>query len=440
MLPTTSFLFSKTSLYVNKPLVSCKAQLTQTRPIYIPNRISDNSYVRILDTTLRDGEQAPGASMMGSQKLQIARQLSQMGVDIIEAGFPSSSKEEYEAVRRIALEVGNSDNGAGYAPVIAASARCVKEDIGPAWEAVKLAKYPRVCIFISTSSIHMKHKLGKTEEDVIRIVKEALAFAKSLGVVDLEFISEDSARSERRFLYQLFEEAIRGGATTLLMTDTVGYTFPHEWADFVQDVRRNVSGIDGVVLGTHCHDDIGLATANTLAAASAGARQLDVTINGIGERTGNASLEEVVMALKCRGKDLLGGLRTGINPKYIYPTSKMVEEYSGLHIQPHKAIVGANAFAHASGIHQDGVLKYKGTYEIISPEEVGRLQSSDGIVLGKLSGRHAFRRRLNELGYKLEGKTFEEVFSEFKALAEKKKNISDRDIESLMPENKTAAA
>lgn len=431
---TSSTFFSNTSL------VSCKEQLTQTRPIYIPNRIPDDSYVRILDTTLRDGEQAPGASMTGYQKLEIARQLAQMGVDIIEAGFPISSKEEFEAVRQIASEVGNSPNGAGYLPVIAAGARCVKEDIVAAWEAVKLAKHPRVCIVIATSSIHMKHKLGKTEEDVIRTVKEALAFAKSLGVVDLEFVSEDSARSERRFLYQVFEEAIQGGATTLVMTDTVGYTFPHEWADIVQDVRRNVHGIDGVILATHCHNDLGLATSNTLAAASAGARQLEVTINGIGERAGNASLEEVVMALKCRGKDLLGGLRTGVDPKYIYAASKMVEEYSGLHIQPHKAIVGANAFAHASGIHQDGVLKYRATYEIISPAEVGRPEIGDGIVLGKLSGRHAFQRRLNQLGYELDGKTFDEVFAQFKALAEKKKNISDHDIESLVPKGKIPTA
>ncbi|KAJ8449034.1 hypothetical protein Cgig2_004089 [Carnegiea gigantea] len=242
MLSVNSTFFSNTSF------VSCKAQLTQTRPIYIPNKIPDDSYIRIMDTTLRDGEQAPGASMTGYQKLEIARQLAPMGVDIIEAGFPCSSKEEFEAVRQIASEVGNSPNGAEYLPVIAAAARCVKEDIVAAWEAVKLAKYPRVCMFIATSSIHMKHKLGKTEEDVIRTVKEALAFAKSLGVVDLGFVSEDSA--------------------------------------------RNVHGIDGVILATHCHNDLGLATSNTLAAASAGARQLEVTINGIGERAGNASLEE----------------------------------------------------------------------------------------------------------------------------------------------------
>lgn len=422
---------------------SAKAEFTPSRPIYIPNRISDSSYVRILDTTLRDGEQAPGASMTGLQKLEIARQLAQMGVDIIEAGFPPSSKEEFEAVRRIAIEVGNprdDDDDGSSVPVIAAGARCVKGDIVAAWEAVKLAKYPRLSVFIATSKIHMKHKLGKSEEDVIRTVREALAFAKSLGIVDLQFISEDSARSERKFLYKVFEEAIESGATTLLMTDTVGYRFPHEWTEFVQDVRKTIRGIDKVILGAHCHDDLGLATASTLAAASAGARQLDVTINGIGERAGNACLEEVVMALKCRGKDLLGGLHTGVNPKYIYAASKMVEEYSGLQIQPHKAIVGANAFAHASGVHQDGVLKHRGTYEIMSPEDVGRSQSADGIVLGKLSGRHAFQLRLKQLGYELDDETFDHVFSQFKTLAEKKKNLSDQDIQSLVPKDKSATA
>ncbi|KAL9242650.1 hypothetical protein vseg_016633 [Gypsophila vaccaria] len=418
------------------PSSCCISAQLRTRPIYIPNRIPDSSYVRILDTTLRDGEQAPGAAMTGQQKLDVANMLASLGVDVIEAGFPCSSKEEFEAVRRIAEEVGNNVvDETGFVPVIGGFARCVKKDVQAAWDAVKAAKYPRVTIFIGTSGIHMKHKLRKSEEDIINSVREVLGFAKSLGVHDLQFIAEDASRSEKRFVYQLFEEAIKAGATTLDMADTVGYRLPHEWGNYIEDVKKNVSGIENVVLATHCHNDLGLATANTISAARAGARQLEVTINGIGERAGNASLEEVVMAIKCRGQDLIGGLYTGINTPLIYQTSKMVEEYSGLRLQPHKAIVGANAFSHASGIHQDGVLKHRGTYEIMAAEDVGR-STSGGIVLGKLSGRHAFQHRLQQLGYEVDARTFDEMFIRFKTLAENKKSLSDSDMKSLLQEEK----
>ncbi|KAJ8440359.1 hypothetical protein Cgig2_012795 [Carnegiea gigantea] len=390
------------------------------RPVYIPDRIPDKSYVRVLDTTLRDGEQAAGVALTGPEKLEIARLLAKLGVDVIEAGFPSSSREEFEAVRQIAIEVGNNVDENGHVPVISGLARCVEKDVEATWEAVKHAKYPRVTMVISTSKIHMQYKLKKSEEDVLSIVRDM---------------------ADRRFLYQLVEEAIKGGATTIDFADTVGYKFPHEWAQFFQEARESIPGIDNVVLATHCHDDLGLATANTLAAVHAGARQVEVTINGIGERAGNASLEEVVMAIKCRGNDLLGGIYTGINTKHIFTTCKRVEELSGLPIQPNKSIVGRNAFVHASGIHQDGVLKHRGTYEIISPEDIGRPRpSNDGIVLGKLSGRHALQTKLTELGYELDDEKFKYVFWRFKALAEKKKDLCDSDIKSLLLEEKVAKA
>ncbi|KAK9667749.1 hypothetical protein RND81_13G009000 [Saponaria officinalis] len=334
-------LVTKRTINTTTTTPSCITAGLRTRPIYVPNKIPDSSYVRILDTTLRDGEQAPGAAMTGQQKLNVAHMLANLGVDVIEAGFPCSSKEEFEAVRRIAQEVGNNEvDETGFVPVIGGFARCVKKDVEAAWEAVKGAKYPRVTIFIGTSGIHMKHKLRKSEEDVIMSVREVFGFAKSLGVQDLQFIAEDASRSEKRFVYQLFEEAIKAGATTVDMADTVGYRLPHEWANYIEDVRKNVRGIENVVLATHCHNDLGLATANTIAAAGAGARQLEVTINGIGERAGNASLEEVVMALKCRGQDLCGGLHTGINTPLIYPTSKMVKHINS----PFVLIVSKKSF------------------------------------------------------------------------------------------------
>ncbi|KAL5539588.1 hypothetical protein UlMin_046161 [Ulmus minor] len=403
------------------------------RPEYIPNRISDPNYVRIFDTTLRDGEQSPGASLTSKEKLDIARQLAKLGVDIIEAGFPAASKDDFEAVKMIAKEVGNSVDADGYVPVICGLSRCNENDIRRAWEAVKYAKRPRIHTFIATSPIHMEYKLRKTKKEVVEIARSMVKFARSLGCEDVEFSPEDAGRSEREFLYEILGEVIKAGATTLNIPDTVGYTVPKEFGQLIADIKANTPGIENVIISTHCQNDLGLSTANTISGACAGARQLEVTINGIGERAGNASLEEVVMTLKCRGEQELGGLHTGINTRHISMTSKMVEELTGLHVQPHKAIVGANAFAHESGIHQDGMLKHKGTYEIISPEDIGYERADEaGIVLGKLSGRHALRRRLEELGYELEDEQLETIFWRFKAVAEQKKRVTDADLRALV--------
>ncbi|KAK9141337.1 hypothetical protein Scep_011018 [Stephania cephalantha] len=412
--------------------VKCSAAPHQ-RPEYIPNRIPDPSYVRIFDTTLRDGEQSPGATMTSKEKLDVARQLAKLGVDVIEAGFPASANDDLEAVKAIAKEVGNTVDGDGHVPVICGLARCNRSDIEKSWEAVKYAKRPRIHTFIATSDIHLNYKLNKSREEVVAIAREMVNYARSLGCDDVEFSPEDAGRSDREFLYQVLGEVIKAGATTLNIPDTVGYTLPSEFGQLIADIKANTPGIENVIISTHCQNDLGLSTANTLAGAYAGARQLEVTINGIGERAGNASLEEVVMAIKCRGQELLGGLYTGINTRHIVMASKMVAEYSGLHVQPHKAIVGANAFAHESGIHQDGMLKFKGTYEIISPEDIGLSRTNDsGIVLGKLSGRHALRSRLLELGYELNGKELDDVFWRFKAVAEKKKHLTDGDLEALV--------
>ncbi|XP_072967174.1 2-isopropylmalate synthase A-like [Typha angustifolia] len=404
-----------------------------SRPEYIPNRISDPNYVRIFDTTLRDGEQSPGATMTSSEKLVVARLLSRLGVDIIEAGFPASSPDDLDAVRSIAMEVGNHPAGEdGHVPVICGLARCNKKDIDAAWEAVRLAKKPRVHTFIATSEIHMQHKLRKTREEVVAIAREMVAYARSLGCPDVEFSPEDAGRSDREFLYHVLEEVIKAGATTLNIPDTVGYTLPSEFESLIADIKANTPGIENVIISTHCQNDLGLATANTLAGVRGGARQVEVTVNGIGERAGNASLEEVVLAIKCR-QELMGGLYTGINTQFIVLASKTVQEHTGLYVQPHKAIVGANAFAHESGIHQDGMLKYKGTYEIISPDDIGLTRANDcGIVLGKLSGRHAVKSKLLELGYDINEKEFDDFFKRYKEVAEKKKQITDEDIEALI--------
>ncbi|GER27873.1 2-isopropylmalate synthase [Striga asiatica] len=448
------------------------------RPEYIPNHIPDPKYVRIFDTTLRDGEQSPGATMTTKEKLDIARQLARLGVDIIEAGFPASSDADFQGVQLIAREVGNADTD--HVPVICGLSRCNKRDIDRAWEAVRFAKKPRIHTFIATSEIHMKFKLKMTPEQVIDKARSMVTYARSLGCDDVEFSPEDAGRSDREFLYQILGEVIKAGATTLNIPDTVGYTLPNEFGQLIADIKANTPGIENVIISTHCQNDLGLSTANTLAGASAGARQLEVTINGIGERAGNASLEEflygaliyqeqnlkvidtkeepktrisfyelqgnfivmngitfssiqVVMALKCRGEQILDGLYTGINTQHIIMASKMVEEYSGLRVQPHKAIVGANAFAHESGIHQDGMLKHKNTYEIISPEDIGLLRSNEsGIVLGKLSGRHALKAKMLELGYDIDGKELDDLFARFKDVAGNKKIITDDDLVALV--------
>ncbi|CAL0332993.1 unnamed protein product [Lupinus luteus] len=402
------------------------------RPPYIPNHIPDPNYVRILDTTLRDGEQAPGAAMTSEQKLELARQIVKLGVDIIDVGFPSASKDDFMAVKMVAQEIGNGEYDDGYVPVITCICRCNEKDITTAWEAVKYAKRPRLITFIATSPIHMEYKLKKTKEQVLEIAPKMVKFARSLGCNDIQFAAEDAARSDREFLYQIFGEVIKAGATTLDIPDTVGIMMPCEYGKLIADIKANTPGIQNVILATHCHNDLGVATADTLEGAHAGARQLEVTINGIGERAGNASLEEVVMALKYRGH-VFGGLYTGINTTHLIKTSKMVEEYSGLHLQPHKALVGANAFVHESGIHQDGMIKHKGTYQIISPEDIGLEKSNRvGIVLGKLSGRQALRKRLEELGYELRDEEVESVFWHFKEVAEKKKRVTDDDLRDLV--------
>lgn len=371
--------------------------------------------------------------MTVKEKLDIARQLAKLGVDIIEAGFPAASEQDREAVKVIAKEVGNAVDENGYVPVICGLARCNRKDIDAAWDAVKHAKRPRVHTFIATSEIHMTYKLNKTKEQVIETARNMVQYARSLGCNDIEFSPEDAGRSDKDFLYQILGEVIKAGATTLNIPDTVGYTVPEEFGRLIADIKSNTPGIDDVIISTHCQNDLGLSTANSLAGACAGARQVEVTINGIGERAGNASLEEVVMTLKCRGDQILGGLYTGINTQHIVIASKMVAEYSGLQVQPHKAIVGANAFAHESGIHQDGMLKNAATYEIIEPEDIGLQRSNKaGIVLGKLSGRHALGKKLLELGYDLKGKELDDIFWRFKAVAEQKKHVTDADIIALV--------
>lgn len=385
--------------------------------------------MRILDTTLRDGEQAPGASMSTEQKLAVSRLLAHLGVDVIEAGFPCSSPESFNAAKAIASEVGcHPVIPGGHVPVIAVVARSNKKDIDTAWAAVKHARHPRINTFIATSEIHMKHKLRMSKDAVVKTAVEMVAYARALGCHDVSFAAEDAGRSDREFLHHILKEVIKAGATTIIIPDTVGYNMPSEYANLIADVKLNTSG---AIIATHCHNDLGFATANTLAGAEAGARQLEVTINGIGERAGNAALEEVVMAIKCR-RELLG-LHTGIDTKNIVAASKMVAEFSGLYVQPHKAIVGVNAFAHESGIHQDGVLKYRGTYEIISPEDIGLSRSNEsGIVLGKLSGRHALKARLLKLGHDMNGKELDDIFARFKEIAATKKKFSDDDIEALV--------
>ncbi|MFN8402371.1 MAG: 2-isopropylmalate synthase [Anaerolineales bacterium] len=392
--------------------------------------MTTNNYVRIFDTTLRDGEQSPGATMTSVEKLEVARSLAMMGVDIIEAGFPAASPDDLEAVRQIAAEVGNpaSPSLEARVPIIAGLARANKSDIDKAWEAVQSAKHPRIHTFLATSPIHMKHKLKMDPEEVVGRVSEMVAYAKSF-CDDVEFSPEDAGRSDPEFLYVVLGEAIKAGATTLNIPDTVGYTTPDEFYALIDGIIKNTPGMhDGITISVHCHDDLGLATANTLAGIRAGARQAEVTMNGIGERAGNTSLEEVVMALKTRHP--VFDLETGIETKQISRVSKLVSNYTGIVVQPNKAIVGANAFAHEAGIHQDGMLKHQTTYEIMRPEDVGVNQTK--LVLGKHSGRHALRTRLAELGHSLDEVELDKAFARFKELADRKKVIVDADLEALI--------
>jgi len=388
-----------------------------------------SEYVRIFDTTLRDGEQSPGATMTSAEKLEVARGLARLGVDVIEAGFPAASPDDLEAVRRIAIEVGNSADG-GRVPIICGLARATKNDIDKAWQAVQPAAKPRIHTFLATSEIHMQYKLRMTRQQVLDRVAEMVAYARSL-CEDVEFSPEDAGRSDPAFLYEVLAVAIRAGATTLNIPDTVGYTTPDEFGALIAGIIKNTPGIDNCIVSVHCHNDLGLATANTLAGLRAGARQAEVTINGIGERAGNTALEEVVMALKSR-RDLFG-VETGINTREIMRTSRLVSSITGIRVQPNKAIVGANAFAHSSGIHQDGVLKERTTYEIIDPAEVGAGVSR--IVLTARSGRHALRHRLEELGFALTDDEFERVYEAFLDVADKKKEVYDEDLEAIVGES-----
>ncbi|MGZ6315959.1 MAG: 2-isopropylmalate synthase [Anaerolineales bacterium] len=389
-----------------------------------------NSYLRIFDTTLRDGEQSPGATMTSAEKLEVARSLARLGVDIIEAGFPAASPDDLEAVRRIALEVGNPPTAESNTrvPTIAGLARANRSDIDKAWEAVQGAQSPRIHIFLATSPIHMKHKLKMDPEDVVQRVSEMVTYARTL-CADIEFSPEDAGRSDPEFLYVVLGEAIKAGATTLNIPDTVGYTTPDEFHALIAGIIQNTPGMsDAITISVHCHDDLGMATANTLAGIRAGARQAEVTVNGIGERAGNTSLEEVVMSLKTR--PAVFNVETGIDTRHIARVSRMVSNYTGIVVQPNKAIVGANAFAHEAGIHQDGMLKHTLTYEIMRPEDVGINQTR--LVLGKHSGRHAFRSRLAEMGHSLDDTELDKAFARFKELADRKKVITDADLEALM--------
>ena len=379
----------------------------------------------IFDTTLRDGEQSPGASMNTKEKIQIATQLEKLGVDVIEAGFAAASKGDFEAIYKISEVVKNS--------TICSLARALENDIEQAAKAIEPASKKRIHTFIATSPIHMKYKLKMTPDEVIKKAVEAVKFAKSF-VDDVEFSCEDAGRSDLGFLKEICSAVIEVGAKTINIPDTVGIKMPSEVAYIIEEIKEYTKG--KAIISVHNHNDLGLAVANSLAAIVAGARQIECTINGLGERAGNAALEEIVMALKVR-EDYFDDVYTEINTKEIYPTSRMIASITGIEPQPNKAIVGKNAFAHESGIHQDGVLKHKKTYEIFSPEEIG-LDLSDTLVLGKHSGRAAFKDKLEKLGFSLNQEELNSAFEKFKELADKKKEIYDDDIRALVTSNMTS--
>ncbi|QTA81544.1 2-isopropylmalate synthase [Desulfonema limicola] len=381
--------------------------------------MSDRVY--IFDTTLRDGEQSPGASMNTAEKLRLATQLEKLGVDVLEAGFPAASEGDFEAVSRIASKLEKTE--------VAALCRANKHDIDKAWGAVQHAVKPKIHTFIATSDIHLKYKLNMTRDEVVQAAVDAVKYAKTF-TESVEFSAEDGSRSDRDFLCKIFGAAIEAGATVVNLPDTVGYAIPSEFAELAKYVIEHTPNMHKAILSIHCHNDLGLATANTLAAIGVGARQAEVTVNGIGERAGNTSLEEVVMALRTRNNYM--PMHTGIVTENIYPVSRLVSMITGIIVQPNKAIVGANAFAHEAGIHQDGMLKNPMTYEIMSPESIGLNTSK--LVLGKHSGRHALRSRLKELGYDLSDEELNTVFTKFKELADKKKHVVDEDLEVIVTE------
>src|SRR3954462_14691718 len=376
--------------------------------------------VIIFDTTLRDGEQSPGISLNTGEKLEIAQQLARLGVDIIEAGFPIASPGDFQAVQAIAREVEG--------PVIAGLARANPADVDRAWEAVRDAQRPRIHTFVSTSDIHIEHQLQATREDVKGLARASVAQAKAL-CDDVEFSPMDATRADKQFTAEVIQIALDEGATTINVPDTVGYAMPGEYAAFLTDLYEMVPALRGVTLSVHCHDDLGLAVANSFAGVQAGARQVECAINGIGERAGNASLEEIVMLLKTREADV--GLSTGVSTREIARTSRLISRLTGYAVQPNKAVVGRNAFQHESGIHQDGVLKERSTYEIMSAESVG-FDDTQSLVLGKPSGRHALQSALLELGYEVSGHTLNQAFKRFKEIADKKKEVTALDLEALV--------
>ena len=375
--------------------------------------------VRIFDTTLRDGEQSPGCSMGLEGKLRMARQLARLRVDILEAGFPAVSEGDREAVRAIAREVEG--------PRIAALARCVPGDIEAAWEALRDSPRPRLHVFLATSALHREFKLRMAKREIVRRTVESVARAREL-TEDVEFSPEDGSRTEPDFLAEVVERAIGAGASTVNIPDTVGYTMPDEFRSLIEHLRRTVPNLGKAVISVHCHNDLGMAVANSLAAVLAGARQVECTVNGIGERAGNASLEEVVMALRTR-RDLYP-VRTGVETREICAASRLLTEITGMVVQRNKAIVGQNAFAHEAGIHQHGVLRHRATYEIMQPHDVGR--PGNVLVLGKHSGRHALRARLGELGFAPAAGEMDAIFRDFKRLADRRKEIHDDDLTALM--------
>ncbi len=377
--------------------------------------------IHIFDTTLRDGEQSPGASMAVEQKLEAAKLLAGMGVDIIEAGFPISSPKQFEAVKLIAETVEG--------PTIAGLARALEKDITTCYKALKPAVKKRIHTFIATSDIHMKHKLKKSKDEVLKLATNAVGLARSM-VDDVEFSAEDATRSEWEFLKDIYTAVIEAGATTINVPDTVGYTIPDEFAELIRYLIKNVPGIKDVIISVHCHNDLGLATANTLIALSVGARQAEVAVNGLGERAGNASFEEVVMSLKTRPNFF--NLKTDIVTEHIHHLSKTLISFTGIPVQPNKAIVGENAFAHEAGIHQDGMIKNRMTYEIMTPQSIGRQKST--LVLGRHSGKHGLSTRLHELGYILNDDDFDRVYDRFLKLADKKKEIFNEDLNALIEE------
>ena len=383
--------------------------------------------ITIFDTTLRDGEQSAGIGMTGDEKLEIARQLARLRIDVIEAGFAASSPGDFEAVKTIAQEIKG--------PTIASLARAHPVDVDQAWEALKGGEDPRIHVFLSSSDIHIMHQLRKNREEVMDLAVSMVARAKKY-CDNVEFSPMDATRTTPEYLYQLLKAVIDAGATTVNIADTVGYAIPSQFAQLLTDIQENVPNIHRAVLSVHCHNDLGLSVSNSIAAIEAGARQIEGCINGIGERAGNASLEEIIMALHTR-RDLLN-VTTNVDTTQIYPTSRLVSRITGMSIQPNKSVVGENAFRHASGIHQDGVLKERTTYELMDPVSIG--WPGNALVLGKLSGRAGLRSRLEALGYVLSREDLDAVFEAFKLLADKKQEVTDRDLEALMAEEKRVAA